>query len=236
MKDQLASHVASFLDRRFLDRLVGNPRGRAFLLSVMADAEEADEAGVFDALLERVDDPKLQKMVKRHMDDEARHAEMLRARVNAIIEATGIPTPVVPRALSIVQRIDDALGGMGAKFVAEERTIMDAYVLLEVVEDRAVEQFPKIATALERVDPESAAAVRSIWEDEKRHVLYARAINKRYAPSPEELTRTLTRVRAVEQRAFDDNGAAFLRHALDENLLELAFPEKLLWRAMSLAA
>ena len=170
------------------------------------------------------------------MDDEARHAEMLRTRVRAIIDANGIAAPVVPRSLSIVQRIDDALGGMGAKFVAQERTIMDAYVLLEVVEDRAVEQFPRIAAALERVDPESAATVRSIWEDEKRHVLYARAINRRYAPSPEELTRALARVRAVEQRAFDDNGAAFLRHALDEDLLALHFPESLLWRAMSLAA
>lgn len=232
----MKNRLATFIDKRFLDRLVANPRGRAFLLSFMADAEEADEAGVFDALLERVDDPKLHKMVRRHVDDEARHADMLRARVGSILDATGIAAPVVPRALSIVKRIDDALGGMGAKFVAQERTIMDAYVLLEVIEDRAVEQFPKIAAALEAVDPESAATVRSIWEDERRHVLYARAINKRYAPSTEELTRALTRVRQVEQRAFDDNGAAFLRHALDEDLLAVPFGEKLLWRAMSLAA
>jgi rubrerythrin len=232
----MKNHLASFFDARFLARLVANPRGRAFLLSFMADAEEADEAGVFEALLERVDDPSLHKMVKRHMADEARHAEMLRARVRATVGATGIAAPIVPRSLSIVQRIDDALGGMGAKFVAKERSIMDAYVLLEVVEDRAVEQFPKIAAALEPVDPESAATVRSIWEDEKRHVLYARAINTRYAASPDELARTLARVRAVEQQAFDDNGAAFLRHALDENLLALPFAEKILWRAMSLAA
>lgn len=222
----------SFFDTRFLTRLVANRRGRAFLLSFMADAEEADEAGVFPALLERVDDPQLNKLVKKHMDDEARHAELLRSRVRAL----GIGTPVVPRELSIVHRIDGMLGGMGEMFVAKERSIMDAYVLLEVVEDRAVEQFPKIADALEPVDPESAAAVRSIWKDENRHVLYARAINKRYAPDADTLARTLAKVRAIEQRAFDDNGAAFLKHALAENLLDLPFAERLLWKTMALAA
>jgi rubrerythrin len=232
MKTALVNTVASFFDTRFLSRLVANPRGRAFLLSFMADAEEADEAGVFDALLERVDDPKLHQLVKKHVDDEARHAELLRARVRAV----GVEAPVVPRELSIVQRIDTMLGGLGASFVAKERSIMDAYVLLEVVEERAVEQFPKIAAALEPVDPESAATVRSIWEDERRHVLYARAINKRYAPDADTLARALEKVHAVEQRAFDENGAAFLRHALDANLLELPFAERVLWRAMSLAA
>jgi len=228
--------LTSFFDARFLSRLVANPRGRAFMLSFMADAEEADEAGVFETLLERVDDPKLHKMVKRHMDDEARHAQMLRARVDATVKASGIRAPSVPRSLSIVQLIDGKLGGLGAAFIAKEKTIMDAYVLLEVVEERAVEQFPKIAAALEPVDPESAATVRAICEDERRHVLYARAINKRYAPSPELLRKTLARVHAVEQQAFDENGAAFLRHALDENLLQLPFAEKLLWRAMAIAA
>lgn len=224
--------LTSFFDTRFLTRLVGSPRGRAFMLSFMADAEEADEAGVFDALLERVDDPQLNKLVKKHTEDEARHAELLRGRVRAI----GIGAPVVPRELSIVQRIDGMLGGMGEMFVAKERSIMDAYVLLEVVEERAVREFPKIAAALEPVDPESAATVRSICEDEKRHVLYARAINRRYAPDADTLVRTLAKVRAVEQRAFDDNGAAFLKHALAENLLELPFAERLLWKTMALAA
>ena len=228
----MKTQLNDFIDARFLSRLVANPRGRAFLLSFMADAEEADEAGVFEALLERVDDPKLNKLVKKHMDDEARHADMLRARVRAI----GVTPPAVPRELSIVQRLDGMLGGMGAGFVAETRTIMDAYVLLEVIEDRAVVQFPKIAAALAPVDPESAATVRSIWEDEKRHVLYAQAVNKRYAPDADTLARALTNVREVEQRAFDENGAAMLRFVLDEGLLAVPFAERILWRAMAIAA
>src|SRR5689334_5563865 len=105
--------IASFFDSRFLSRLVATPRGRAFLLSYMADAEESDEAGVFEALLERVDDPALNKLVKRHMDDEAKHAEMLKARVRA----TGAGMQRVPAELSVVPRLDDMLGGVGKEFV-----------------------------------------------------------------------------------------------------------------------
>lgn len=228
--------IASFFDARFLSTLVATPRGRVFMLSFMADAEEADEAGVFEALLERVDVPQLHKLVRRHMEDETRHAKMLRERIAAIVRETGIEYPNVPRNLSIVARLNEMLGGIGEGFVAKERSIMEAYVMLEVVEDRAVVQFPKIAAALEAVDPESSAVVREICEDEKRHVLYARAVNKRYAPDAETLARTLAEFRKVEQRAFDENGADFLRHALETNLLELPFAERVMWRVMAAAA
>jgi hypothetical protein len=58
-------------------RLLGSPRGRAFHLSWMAHAEEADE-GVFDRLLARVDVPELNRMVAIHANDEKRHADLLR--------------------------------------------------------------------------------------------------------------------------------------------------------------
>jgi hypothetical protein len=67
-------------------------------------------------------------------------------------------------------------------------------------------------------------------------VRYARAINERYAPDEKTLSRTLAEYRIVEQRAFDENGAAFLRHALDAGLLHLRLPERILWRAMAAAA
>jgi rubrerythrin len=233
----MKTRLASLFDGRFFfSRLFATPRGRAFFLSTMADAEESDEAGVFDALLERVDDPKLHKMVRRHADDETRHAELLRGRVRAIVEQHGIDMPAPPPGLGIVPLLDEMLGGLAEKFVAKERSVMDAYVLLEVVEDRAVQEFPRVAEALEPFDPESAAVVRSIWEDEKRHVLYARAINKRYAPDADALSRALAKMRKVEKRAFDAHGAHILRHVLAENLLEVPFAERMFFRAIAAAA
>jgi hypothetical protein len=171
-------------------------------------------------------------MVRRHVDDEARHAKLLRERVRAV----GVAPPLVPRALSVVDRINRALGNLGEGFVENQRSVMEAYVLLEVVEERAVEQFPRIAAALDAVDPVSAEVVREIWKDEKRHVLYARAIGEKYAPDAETLAKTRSKFRVVEQRAFDENGGDVLRYALEQNLLELPFVERLMWRAMAAAA
>ncbi len=70
--------LTAFIGSRFLDRLVRTRRGRALLLSFLVDAEEADEKGVFDNLLSRVDDPELQKLVRVHYDDETRHGHPMR--------------------------------------------------------------------------------------------------------------------------------------------------------------
>ena len=67
------------IGRSFLRSLVSHPAGRAHVLSLMVAAEEGDEAGVFDQLARKADDPELEKLVKRHKEDEARHAGMYRA-------------------------------------------------------------------------------------------------------------------------------------------------------------
>src|SRR5687768_15942794 len=67
------------LSRRYLSRLLAHPKGRAHLLTSLADAEANGEGAVFDRLLSRVDDPQLQKMIRRHAQDEIRHAAMFRA-------------------------------------------------------------------------------------------------------------------------------------------------------------
>src|ERR1700744_6130846 len=68
----------------FLSRLVANPRGRGVLWSFMANAEESDE-GAFDELVARADAPEVQKMVRLHRQDEARHGRLLRACVARLV-------------------------------------------------------------------------------------------------------------------------------------------------------
>jgi rubrerythrin len=217
------------LDRRFLDRLVRSERGRAFLLGFMADAEASDEAAVFDTLLARVDDEKLHQLVRIHRDDETRHEQMLRA----CVERIGIVVPPVPAHLRIVLRIDDELDGFAARFVADEAGVMEAYLLLQVIEERAVMQFPLIARALRTVDPQSADTVTRIIADETRHVRYARAISRRYAPDPVVLRTLLQRFRAAEKRAFEAHGNDFLAYAVDHDLLAVGRIERRLWRLLA---
>lgn len=215
----------------YLSRLVRSPRGRSFLLAFMADAEESDEGAVFDALVARVEDAQLQKLVRRHRDDEARHARILR---EASLRASGgADVPQVPEELRIVLRIGRHVGGFAEDFAAGKAGVMEAYLLLQVIEERAVRQFPAIVRALAEVDPESAAVVAGVVRDEARHVKYAQAISRRYAPDAHALAATLARYREAEARAFLEHQQAFLRHALRERLIETGRVERLFWRALA---
>jgi rubrerythrin len=222
-------HPAALINAYYLSRLVRSPRGRATLLAFMADAEESDEGRVFETLLERVDDPALHKLVKIHHTDEQRHARILHAAVTTV----GAAPAALTEDLRITLRINRMLGDFGAELVAGRRTVMEAYVLLQVIEERAVKEFPAIIRALEAVDPESAAVVRTVVRDEERHVKYARAISKRYAPDPETLAATLRRIREVEARAFAEHQRAFLRFVVANDLLDVTAPERLFWRAVA---
>lgn len=220
------------VDARFLDRLMASPRGRAFMLGFMANAEEADEQGVFDLLEQRVDDPQLQKMVRIHRDDEVRHAAILR---ECIARNAVIPRPV-PAELQIVPYLERSLGSVAERFLDAKAGVMEAYAFLLVVEERAVFQFPHIANAIRPYDPKSAAVIDGIVEDEERHVKYARAISKRYAPDEATLERTLVEMRAADARATAEHGAAFLEFVVASDLLAIGAVERVFWRGMSALA
>jgi uncharacterized ferritin-like protein (DUF455 family) len=225
----IAETARSFLTSLYFRRLVSTRRGRSFVLHFLADAEDSDERGVFDSLLARVDDPELHKMVRIHRDDELRHAKMLRSAA----ERVGGEHFTVPDDLRIVPRITRYLGARAEGFADTPTDIMQTYALLLVIEERGVREFPRIVRALARVDAASAAVLAAIVKDEERHVKYARAISKRYAPDAETLDRTLAHFREVEARAFADNGRATLRFVVERGLFDAGPIEQRLWQAVS---
>jgi hypothetical protein len=214
--------------RRFLDRLAVSPRGRAYLLQFLVGAEEADEIGVFDQLVARIDDPQLNKLAAKHRADEERHAAVFKT----CVARQGVDIASLPVAPSVIAFIDEELHGFAARFVAGKRSVMEAYVLLQVIEERAVAQYPWFADALEPYDPTSAAVVREVACDEVNHIKYAKAISKRYAPNQYTLDATLRQFRAAEQRALDRHGRAFLASAVDARLLDVTRAEQLGWRVL----
>lgn len=222
---------ATLTDRigdRYLERQAATERGRVFLLSFLVRAEEGDELGVFDELLARVDDDALRSMVQKHKADEERHASLLRA----CLARYGAEPMTLPPSLDVVSRIDRHAGRVGESFVTGALGVMEAYVVLQVIEERGVRQFPRIADALRPHDRESAAVLDVITRDEARHVRYARAISRRYAPSVAVLDATLARVRAAEERAFAEQRTAMLRFGLDHGLVDLSPLEALAWRSL----
>src|SRR5262245_11142929 len=220
--------LARAIQRRFHDRLAASPRGRVFILKFLVAAEAGDEAGVFDHLLARVEDPALQAMVRKHRDDELRHADVFRA----CLGRQGIAAAEVPEPPGIIQRIDREVGGFAEAFLADRTGVMEAYVLLGVIEERGVAEYPVIAGAIAPYDPEVAAVIQAVADEETRHVRYAKAISARYAPDPDVLAATYLRFRAAEARAFAQQGRDVLAQAVEHELLEVGRLERAAWRAL----
>ena len=215
------------LTNHFIAGLLSTPAGRAHVLNQVADAEATDEGAIFDRLLAHVDDPKLVQMIERHQADELRHADMFRES----LAATGIDPGPVPAHLRLLDRIDALAGHVMQKPVEGDYDVMVAYLMLLVIEERAIEQFRLFIPAFERIDPATAAVFREVERDEVRHLRYCHAIAKRYAPDEARLNTKLAELRRFEYRAFVDNSRANMAHVFERGLHPAGPVEQVLWRA-----
>jgi rubrerythrin len=217
------------LNIRFIDRVITSDEGRAHLLNQCADAEGNGENGFFEHILAHVDDPSLQKMITKHRDDELRHEQLfLAAR-----DKTGIDPGPVPNELKLIDRLDRAVGGFFAQPVRDRRDVMQAYLMLQVIEERALTQFSLFELAFRGIDDETAEVVAGIARDEERHLKYCHAIARRYAPNAAVQESTLTELRQLEARCFAENGRANMQHLFDRGWVAVNPVEKFFWQAVS---
>src|SRR4051812_19354298 len=180
----------------FMRRLVATGAGRAHLLTLVADSERNDEGRIFTALERYADEPWLARVVRRHSEDEARHAALLEAR----IVANGAGRPKLPERLDLLRQLDRALDGVMSRPISSREDVMRAYLLLQVVEERAVSQLPLFIEAFAEVDPETSATFAVLLRDEQRHLGYCHAVARRCAPSLAVHDQTLKHLREVEAR------------------------------------
>ncbi len=228
MQDDFSARLTS----RFLRGLLSTDRGQAHLLNQIAEAESTDEGAIFERLLAYVDDPKLRQMITRHHDDELRHAELLRG----CLAKTGIDPGPVPANLRLLDRIDAKCGGIMKEPVRNSNDVMISYLILLVIEERALSQFSQFISAFDRVNPETAAVFRSIARDEERHLLYCHAISRRYAPGEATWEANLHRFRKLESQAFAETTRANLAHTFAHGLHPASPLERFGWRTMQALA
>lgn len=215
------------LTHLFMGHLLATREGRAHLLNQVADAEDNGEATVFDQVMGWLDDPALAKAVDLHRTDELRHAELLRARR----DAQGVVTGPVPESLQMMRRMDERLGGFFQRPIRDASGVVTAYLVLQVIEERAVNQFGFMEAAFRPVDPITADTFLGIRADEERHLKYCRAIVRRYSSSEAAAHRELASLRALEREVFQQTSAANLDYCLDHGLIPGA-GRRLLWRAI----
>jgi rubrerythrin len=214
------------LNLRYMEHLFSTPEGRAHVLAQAADGESSGESAIFANALGQVDDPELQRVIRRHRDDELRHERLFRERLaaqNAKYE--------LPEHLRLVPRVDQEAGGVIDRPIRDARGVLEAYSLLQALEERAVFSFAMFIAAMEPHDPQTARVIGEILEDEKRHLKYCAAVSKKYARSEAEREEVLARMRAAEARAFRDNQLANMRHTLAKGWIGGAL-ETALWRGV----
>ncbi len=221
--------LQEMLTGRNLRRMLATPRGRAMVLSVLAEAEDSDEGQFFDLLAERVDDDRYRKLIRRHQEDEKRHARLFRE----CAERQGVDPGPVPPELLIIDRLDQALGGFFDGFVQGRFGVMEAYALLQVIEERAITQFRVMEPVFRAVDPASADVLAEVARDEDRHLKYCWAIARHYAPDDHAYARTVRRFREVEARCFAESSRAHFEHALASGTITVSLPERLALRGLS---
>ena len=214
---------------RFIDRVITSDEGRAHLLNQCADAEGNGENGFFEHILAHVDDPALQRMIAKHRDDELPHEQLfLAAR-----DKTGIDPGPVPPHLKLIDRLDRAVGGFFAQPVRDRRDVMQAYLMLQVIEERALTQFALFEVAFRGIDDQTADVIHGIARDEERHLKYCHAIARRYAPDERTQKDTLRELRQLEACAFAENGRANMQHLFDRGWVAVNPVEKLFWQAVN---
>ena len=217
------------LSLRFIGRVITSPQGRAHLLNQCADAEANGESGFFEHVMAHVDDPALHKMIGKHRDDELRHEQLfLAAR-----DRTGVDVEPVPNELKLIDRLDRAVGGFFAQPIRDRRGIMDSYLMLQVIEERALTQFALFERAFRGSDDATADAIAGIARDEERHLKYCHAIARRYAPDAATQRSTLAELRQVEARCFAENGRANMEYLFDHGYVAVNPVEKLFWKAVN---
>lgn len=202
--------IQAFMTRKFMDAVVATPAGRAFLLNEIADAEDNGEAQIFDQIIGAIDDPQLQKIVARHRADEIRHGELFRAAR----DRTGVDPGPVPEEAKVLDHINRAVGGFFDRPIRTEAEVVEAYLILQVIEERAVNQFVYLEAAFKKVDPETARIFAEVGKDEERHLKYCRAVAQRYGKDPEAIERRLTELRDIEAEAFRSTSSANMLHVV----------------------
>lgn len=215
------------LTHLFMSHLLETPAGRAHLLNQIADAEDNGEASVFDQVMAFVDDPALGKAIDRHRTDELGHAALLRARR----DAQGVDVGPVPEHLKVMRKIDERLDGFFTRPIGDARGVVTAYLVLQVIEERAVTQFGFMEAAFRPVDPVTADAFLSIAADEARHLKYCHAIVKRYAKDEAAAREELRALRVLETEVFAETSGANLDYCLEHDLIG-GWRRQALWRGI----
>lgn len=225
----LPAFVDDALHRAFLGTLLRNPVGKATVLRSLADEEGGNggELDIFAHMLDVIEDDEVKKLVRLHKSDEERHEQLFLAAVRA----TGAEPLPIPNDARLLYRLDAHLGFF-TRPIVDRAGVADAYLLLHVIEERALRQFARDRLAF--ADVGDAATVRVLDEvsaDEERHLRYCEAIARKMLPDDDARGRRLAALRALEAKCFAEVQTLMFARFVDAGLVD-----GVLWRGLAALA
>jgi nicotinamide mononucleotide adenylyltransferase len=200
----LQRHAVDHIKRHALGLSLGSPRAQAAILTEYLWTEEGAES----TALHRVTAAApawVDKLVTRQLDDERRHAELLRTRLRELEVDTTRPAPALARAK--LWWIERACAPYTAAFAAGPVVVLLA--VAAQLESTGVRLFGRHLAVLEAherattaIDP-TADVIRSILADETRHARSCAAAVDRLVRDDERDALDALRTRIGEiDRAF----------------------------------
>jgi rubrerythrin len=208
--------LSATIDQEVRRHIFAQSSAKAFALAAYADAEDSGEGQVFERALDYVTEPRLRRMVETHRDDERRHARILRERRDQL----GLTVLQVPAHLSLIDRLSDAAGGVLDADLSNPEQLAEAWALLFVIEERALDEFKRSGDALAFAgDDESASLFYSIRRDEERHLRFCTTVGEHY--DPQGFSARVARLRTVELAIYGAQQRQWTLHQLRKGYLTL---------------
>ena len=216
---------------RFMRLLARTPDGQRFILSQLVETEAManGDGNMFPRLLAYVADPRLHRLVQRHYDDEVRHEQLYRSVIGRIPS-----TRDAPQSVMMMRILESVSRPSTAEAITCDDDILDGYLFIQVLEEHATDDLPLVASVFDSIDPAIAAVVRSVKDDEEKHVRWCDPILDHYARSPEDLARRRLRYRRLAAFAHHRHNLLGCDHAFETGLVRGGKVAHWAWRTLIL--
>jgi hypothetical protein len=215
------------MHRWFLRELLSTARGRAFVLTQASELAAAATRRILVPPPTGAWDAPLDTMIARHRSDELRHA----ALCGECAARQGAPPLEIPSALRHLDAIEPRLDAVPGR----DETPVGRLLVVQVLEERAIQDLRALASALRPFDPRSAGIMVEIAATERRHLREYEAAVRASVPARDVTARLLSELRRAEALAYREHTRACVDYLVAHGFVG-SRTKQLLWRGVGAAA
>jgi hypothetical protein len=116
--------------------------------------------------------------------------------------------------------------------VQSDMDMLESYLFIQVLEEQASLDLPLVARVFDEVDPEIARTVRSVAEDESKHIRWCDPVVEHFAADEAELRRERRRFRRIARLAYHRHNLLGADYSFKSGLVAGGEPARWFWLAL----